>query len=133
MTWFSKWLRWLPKTFREIHLVKGTYYYSADQCESQGKLWAGKPLELRAEPDNEYDKFAVQVWLPKTDSQRAYLLGYLPRKHSQRLSTYLQRGWILNSKIDTAYRQFGRFYLYLELEIHANRWQRLKDWLQWRH
>lgn len=70
--------------------IKGSYYYSADQAFEQHLLQVGKPLKLRAEPDNPYDSCALQIWTGpihdqnKTANGYGYLIGYVPRQLAKR-------------------------------------------------
>lgn len=71
--------------------IKGTYYYSAADALKLDCLNLNSQLSLIAEPDNYYDKFAIQIWLKIPQNQsNGYLLGYIPKVMSKRLSLYLK-------------------------------------------
>lgn len=84
--------------------IKGSFYYSADMAMDLSLLHPGEPLKLQAEPDNIYDKNAVQIWLPKSiqacfednDSNKnaiishGLLLGYVPRTLAPKITFYIQ-------------------------------------------
>lgn len=54
---------------------------------------AGTQLTLKREPDNKYDKNAVQVWLGEHN------VGYLPRTHSYLVAPRLDSGMAFDSKL----------------------------------
>ena len=66
--------------------IKGTYYYAAELAIDMGLLQQGTHLQLRFEPENLYDSYAIQVWLNNSNdetlfnneperSEQGYLLG----------------------------------------------------------
>jgi len=81
--------------------IKGTYYYAAELAIDSGLLQQGNHLQLRSEPDNPYDRYAMQIWLDhSTDgsqfnseadkSEQGYLLRYVPKSMSRELNKQLQ-------------------------------------------
>ena len=83
--------------------VKGSFYYSADMAMDLSLLYPDEPLKFQREPDNIYDKNAVQIWLPKSvqacfednDNKDAVishglLLGYVPRTLAPKIVFYIQ-------------------------------------------
>jgi len=75
--------------------IKGTFYYSAYAAMQGGLLSKNTTLSFIPEPDNIFDKHAIQVWLPvnsnktndKTDlNQQGLLLGYVPKSLSAKIS-----------------------------------------------
>lgn len=58
-------------------------------------MWAqlqdGSILQLKAEPNNKYDKDAVEIYWQAGDGQN-YKLGYLPRKQNYAVRQLLQKG-----------------------------------------
>lgn len=84
--------------------VKGSFYYSADMAMDLSLLKPDEPLKFQLEPDNIYDKNAVQIWLPKSvqacfednkDIEDALisnglLLGYVPRTLAPKMVFYVK-------------------------------------------
>ena len=84
--------------------IKGAYYYSADMAMDLSLLHQDEPLKFKLEPDNHYDKNAVQIWLPKNiptclednnDKEdivmsHGLLLGYVPRTLAPKMVFYIQ-------------------------------------------
>ena len=79
--------------------VKGTFYYAATEAYNLELLQEGQLLTLKTEPENSYDRHAIQVWLPSTDEKHGYLLGYVPRVMSRSLNWQLQHQIIHNLAI----------------------------------
>jgi len=71
--------------------VRGLYYY--DYKEIKRNLNIGDRLQLIAEPDNEHDAQAVEVWFG------AYKLGYLPRELNLAAANFLANSMPLEAKI----------------------------------
>lgn len=55
-SWFSR-----PRQQNQVLLIKGSYYYDADRIDATGQFSLNMPLQLRPEPDNEYDRFGFQT------------------------------------------------------------------------
>ena len=80
-----------------IFPIKGTFYYAADEALKSGFLDLQSHLLLKPEPNNEYDPYAIQIWLvPEQDNPASatlnhggYLMGYIPRVMSKQLSLTL--------------------------------------------
>jgi hypothetical protein len=72
--------------------IKGTYYYAADLALESNWIDHNAQLTLIAEPDNPYDKNAIQVWCDNPDKNQTnkLLLGYVPRALAKQLSPYLK-------------------------------------------
>jgi len=84
--------------------VKGAYYYSADMAMDLSLLYPDEPLKFQLEPNNAFDKNAVQIWLPKNvqacfedndnnkDSliSHGLLLGYVPRTLAPKIAFYIK-------------------------------------------
>lgn len=73
--------------------IKGTFYYSAELALDLDLVQQGTLLKFRAEPDNRFDQFAIQIWLPtkSEETESGYLLGYVPKVMSKKLSLALQK------------------------------------------
>ncbi|MCF6254499.1 MAG: HIRAN domain-containing protein [Thiomicrorhabdus sp.] len=71
--------------------VKGTYYYAADLALESGWLDCNAQLTLIAEPDNPYDKNAIQIWCDHPDENHSskLLIGYVPRALAKQLNPYV--------------------------------------------
>ncbi|NJK91241.1 MAG: hypothetical protein HC904_05035 [Blastochloris sp.] len=68
-----------------------SYYHYQEFTQT---LQAGKVLELRAEPNNPHDPYAVEVFLPGQGK-----LGYLPRNCNHVVSHLLRQGQALRAEI----------------------------------
>lgn len=71
--------------------LRGLQYYSAADIFQRLKL--GKDLKLVAEPNNKFDKYAVEVFFQN------YKLGYLPRGENKTIARMLHQGIKLSAKI----------------------------------
>ncbi|MBN2646203.1 MAG: HIRAN domain-containing protein [Thiotrichales bacterium] len=97
--------------------IKGLFYYSAEQLFDLHLISKGRHLQLVLEPQNGFDKNAIQVWLKLP--QQEFLVGYIPRQLakifrqqlsgeqitalSNRISWHLQQGkWMeIELRIET--------------------------------
>lgn len=113
--------------FKIIHFpIKGTYYYAAELAIENALIQPNTQLKLKPEPDNPYDKHAVQIWLP-THSQKVtdpnpfcpipqldtsdpviqttqsaltgLLLGYVPRQLAPFIEEHLNNQSTLNPQV----------------------------------
>ncbi len=77
--------------------IKGTFHYAAELALDQGLVHPGLELAFKAEPENSYDRYAIQIWIAnqnqqtEPDQMHGYLLGYVPRVMSKNLTAILQR------------------------------------------
>ena len=68
--------------------IKGLHYYYAKDLWQAELLTESSSLKLQPEPDNPYDRYAVQVYLSTDDQTKttsvlpSNLLGYLPRQNA---------------------------------------------------
>lgn len=69
--------------------VSGRLYGDADKAWDA--LRVGQALQLRREPDNEHDPWAVAVYVAL--SHIDYKLGYLPLRSNQPLALLIDMGW----------------------------------------
>ena len=69
--------------------VAGRLYGDADKAWDA--LRVGQALQLRREPDNEHDPWAVAVYVAL--SHIDYKLGYLPLRSNQPLALLIDMGW----------------------------------------
>jgi len=72
--------------------IKGTYYYAAELALESDWIVQKTRLILKAEPDNPYDKHAIQIWCahPDKNSSSELLIGYVPRALAKQLRPYLE-------------------------------------------
>ena len=80
-------------TFDKIYLldtfVAGRQYYQA--VDVWRSLEVGGRLEMKAEPANPADSFAVSLWAEFGGNE--YKIGYLPRTANEIVATMLAMGW----------------------------------------
>ncbi|HHT00294.1 MAG TPA: hypothetical protein ENK73_05490 [Thiomicrospira sp.] len=90
--------------------IKGTFYYSASMALDLSLLKPDETLCFQLEPDNEFDKNAIQIWLPKsvqacfenqTDTliTHGLLLGYVPRTLAPKLRFYIKQNQVIELKV----------------------------------
>lgn len=67
--------------------IKGTFYYSAFLAMQDNLITKNTPLAFELEPDNIFDPYAIQIWLPVIDSpeELGLLLGYVPKSLSKKI------------------------------------------------
>lgn len=62
-------------------MIKGSFYYAAQLAMEQHRLTPNTTLTLKTEPDNAFDPYAVQIWLPSHQANLpGLLIGYVPRQ-----------------------------------------------------
>jgi hypothetical protein len=71
--------------------VAGFQYYKGSSLIN--KMIAGEELELRAEPENNYDKFAVSI------HRKGVMVGHIPRSDNKHISRLLQQSAELTCKV----------------------------------
>lgn len=106
--------------------VKGVYYYSASQANENHQLFPSQALTLMAEPDNAFDRFAVQVWL---NPPNILLLGYVPRTHSQKIAYLLARNKIRRVTLSRAQEYYQRLWLDMSIEYEFSWRTRIQYWV----
>lgn len=79
----------MDKVYLLDTFVAGRQFYDAD--DAWHSLAPGSALQLRGEPANEADRFAVELWL--STEQRDYKIGYLPRTCNETIATMIAMGW----------------------------------------
>ena len=126
-TWFQKLTqRILLPSLSWVLPVKGVYFYETDAVENHGLLTPGAIVTLKPEPENEFDRHAVQIWLNSSPC----LLGYIPRSHSRRIAWLLQHAQLKSAEIESAYRQYHRLYIYVRLRFDVRWWQAVQYWIR---
>lgn len=60
---------------------------------------AGDNIQLRPEPDNKFDKFAVEVSFEDTNTGAFQKVGYVPRTLSKGIATAIAAGRKIKAKI----------------------------------
>ena len=105
--------------------IKGTFYYSAEIAMQAGLLSKNTVITLNPEPENAFDGYAVQIWLPisadKNNSQidskselktelneHGLLLGYIPKMLSKRIYNLFSNHFISDVHIIHAAQQGKR-------------------------
>lgn len=71
--------------------VRGTRY--GDYRRINKRLKKGMPVELRREPDNPYDRYAIGIWW------KNYKLGYVPAVENVALAGLMDAGIALEARI----------------------------------
>lgn len=83
------------KGVREIRLsspcIAGFQYYQGPEAENY--LREGDQLSLKREPQNQYDQYAVEVYLEREK------LGYLPRKENKIIARMMDQGINVRGRI----------------------------------
>ncbi|MGE4501206.1 MAG: HIRAN domain-containing protein [Hydrogenovibrio sp.] len=139
-TWFRKITqRILHPSLSWVLPVKGVYFYETDAVENHGLLAPGAVVTLKPEPDNEFDRHAVQIWLSGSPNSPPFspfspysscLLGYIPRTHSRRIAWLLQHAQLKTAEIESVYRQYHRLYIYVRLGFNVRWWQAIQYWIR---
>lgn len=79
----------MDKVYLLDTFVAGRQFYDAD--DAWHFLAPGSVLQLRGEPANEADRFAVELWF--STEKRNYKIGYLPRTCNETIATMIAMGW----------------------------------------
>lgn len=80
--------------------IKGTFYYGAFLAMDEKALSKGKVLQFLQEPDNDFDRYAIQIWLPNSTARdHKLLLGYVPKSLSKEFSELLATHLIKEIKV----------------------------------
>lgn len=84
---------------RAVHLknvyIAGTQFHEVSESADLAALAAGDDLELRREPDNPHDEYAVAVY---TRAQRK--LGFIPRHQNRTIARIMDQGVPVTATID---------------------------------
>lgn len=126
--------------------IKGSYYYSAELAFNQKLLPTGQSLTLIAEPDNDYDTHAIQIWL-QTDLQKGhlhsveqsgYLIGYVPRQLAKLWFPLFQHQPLYQLTLTKSIAKGKLLRLECTIELNLNLLQHLKCllwsfWLRQQH
>lgn len=84
------------KTLRLLSCqIHGSHYYDCLTLLNQSALRVGKPLQLRREPNNEYDTYAIEVYTTK-----GVKLGYVPKQLNQVIATLMDQGCQVEATIE---------------------------------
>jgi len=76
--------------------LKGTYYFSDKTLIKLKRIAVGAKVSLQHESENEFDEFAVPVFLSSTNEQ----IGYLPRTHSRKFANLVNLNKIESAVIE---------------------------------
>lgn len=77
--------------------LKGSYYFDDKFLIKQKLIKEGVKVSLENEPENNYDEFAVAVFLTSPRQK----IGYIPRTHSRKFSNIVSSKRIVYSIIDS--------------------------------
>jgi len=108
--------------------LKGWSYYHGPTLWKLGHVNPSSQLQLKAEPDNPFDRYAVQVYLNHSEENKTEkintLIGYLPRVSAPIIQFLLLHNQIQNICISQIK---GTPPYHLELKIHYKQpwWLRL--------
>ncbi len=83
--------------FKKSFYLAGVRHYlgcNGDSCSGAVEVIPGEKIVFVREPENLYDKNAVQVY-----NQRKQLLGYVPRYYSQAFATFIKEKRMKNGRI----------------------------------
>lgn len=105
----------LPMPFEsEIFLLKvkiaGLIYYEASQVKNE--LKNEDKLILKREPDNKYDKLAIEVYYNKNIK-----LGYVPRNKNEVIARLMDAGKIIYGLINSFNSNEYNDYLEIDIDI----------------
>ena len=79
-------------------LIAGWQYYEGEKLIDEiFTQYTDTVLELKHEPENEYDEYAVAIYWPRVHAK----LGYIPREHNEEVATLLALGHRLETRIVT--------------------------------
>ena len=118
--------------------IKGAFYYSADMAMDLSLLSPDEPLKFQPEPDNVFDRNAVQIWLPKSvqacleDNNESddtlithgLLLGYVPRTLAPKIAFYIKH----QGPLEVTVKHCGRLGKQIEIDCQTTINQ---AWLQY--
>lgn len=90
-------------------VVKGTYYYKAEQTFENGSLVKGARLHLVHQPNNRYDSNAVEVHLKESGDMLGHISRQLAPKYSKLVNT--------NSILDASVFRVSRINDRIKVEI----------------
>jgi len=91
-------------------VVAGTTYIK-NLSKIEKKLEKGQTLDLKREPDNKYDKFAVAIY--NVQGER---LGYIPRDKNETLARLMDAGKWFYAKVQE--KEWEGSWLKIDLEIY---------------
>lgn len=77
--------------------LKGSYYFDDKSLIKQKLIKVGVKVYLENEPENEYDEFAVSVFLLNPRRK----IGYLPKTHSKKFSNIVSSKKVVSAIIDS--------------------------------
>lgn len=124
---------------RTIQLpIKGTFYYSAFLAMQDELLNNGTALILIPEPENTYDRYALQIWLPISQNinnqeqpgmfksellepgllEPGLLLGYVPKSLSKNFHTLYTNNQLTDLHIIHAAQQGKRIEIDCQITIY---------------
>ena len=91
-------------------VVAGTTFIK-NLKEVEAKLKKGQPLDLKREPDNQYDDFAIAIYNGQGEK-----LGYIPRDRNEMLARLMDAGKWFYAKVQN--KVWEGNWLKIDLEIY---------------
>lgn len=88
-------------------VVKGTYYYKANEALKKGLLVSGVGIRLIHQPSNPHDRNAVEVRLKRTGT----MLGHVSMELAPKYASLLNSGRIVEASVASVSEERGRIYL----------------------
>lgn len=113
--------------------VKGTFYYAAEIAFDENLLSNNTALQLFAESDNAYDRYALQIFLPTSQDASnnrvssigalntntpGLLLGYVPRQLTRIISHQLKSPCTYSLQVIHRAKLGNRIEIECLLEMH---------------
>lgn len=116
--------------------VKGCFYYAAAEALQTNFIAPQQAVTLKLEPNNAYDKNAVQIWLPlcsllttnqtpsshssSTPLKQGFLLGYVPRMLARQVTQRLEQQQVVACKIVHSAHRGKHIELDCQLDFQAH-------------
>jgi hypothetical protein len=84
---------------RRVHLkdvyIAGTQYHDMARNEDLARFAPGDPLQLKREPGNPHDEYAIQVL-----TRSGEMVGYIPRHQNRTVARIMDQGVEVVASID---------------------------------
>lgn len=75
--------------------IHGSHYYDCLKLIKSEQLSVGELLRLRRQPDNEYDKYAIEIL-----TRNGQKLGYVPQKDNRVIAALIDQGCHVTAHIE---------------------------------
>lgn len=99
MFW-RRWLQWFRHGGVSQRLlllecrIHGSHYYACVALVQRGEVQTGDALKLQREPNNDYDKYAIEVFDNKDNK-----LGYVPKNYNRVIATLMDQGCTVSAVV----------------------------------